>query len=130
MKIMVGYDGTEVAKEALRIGREKAKAFDAGVFVVTSLVGGEDDHADAIQEAESGLKYAREFFEAESVSCEEHLLIRGLEPGEDLVQFAEENGIDEVVIGIKRRSKVGKFLFGSTAQYVILESPCPVLTVK
>ena len=129
-KILVGYDGTDVSKEVLRIAREKAKVFNATVFVVTSLVGGEDDDADAIQDAESGLKYAREFFEADGVSCEEHLLVRGMEPGEDLVRFAEEKGIHEIIIGIRRRSKVGKFLFGSTAQYVILEAPCPVLTVK
>ena len=56
--------------------------------------------------------------------------VRGLEPGEDLVRFAKEQNIDEILVGIKHRSKVGKFIFGSTAQYVILETPCPVLTVK
>ena len=130
MKIMVGYDGTEVAKEALRIAKKRAKAFEAKVYVLTSMHGGSDDHAEEIQEAESGLKFAQEFFESDGIPCEEHLLIHGLEPGEDLVQFAEENEIEEIVIGVKRRSKVGKFLFGSTAQYVILEAPCPVLTVK
>jgi len=56
--------------------------------------------------------------------------VRGLEAGEDLVQLAEDTGIAEIVIGIKRRSKVGKLLFGSTAQYLILHAPCPVLTIK
>jgi nucleotide-binding universal stress UspA family protein len=51
-------------------------------------------------------------------------------PGEDLVKYAKENQIDQIVVGIRRRSKVGKLVFGSTAQYVILEAPCPVLTVK
>jgi nucleotide-binding universal stress UspA family protein len=130
MKIMVGYDGTEVAKEALRAAKKHAKTFGASVYVLTSMIGGEEDHAEQIQQAEAGLAYAVEVFESDGIPCEEHLLIRGLEPGEDLVQFAEENEVDEIVIGIKRRSKVGKFLFGSTAQYVILEAPCPVLTVK
>ncbi len=31
--------------------------------------------------------------------------MRGLSPGEDLVQFAKENGIDEIIIGVRRRSK-------------------------
>jgi nucleotide-binding universal stress UspA family protein len=35
-----------------------------------------------------------------------------------------------VIIGIVKKSKVGKILFGSTAQYLILNAPCPVLTVR
>ena len=53
-----------------------------------------------------------------------------MEPGEDLVTFARENNVDEIIIGVRHRSKVGKLVFGSTAQYVILEAHCPVLTVK
>jgi nucleotide-binding universal stress UspA family protein len=44
--------------------------------------------------------------------------------------LAKENEIDQIMIGIRRRSKVGKLVFGSTAQYVILEAPCPVVAVK
>jgi nucleotide-binding universal stress UspA family protein len=51
-------------------------------------------------------------------------------PGEDLVDFARENQADMVVVGVKRRSKMGKLLMGSTAQYVVLQAPCPVVTVK
>jgi nucleotide-binding universal stress UspA family protein len=51
-------------------------------------------------------------------------------PGEDLVDFAKEQAVDEIIIGIKRRSKVGKLLFGSNAQYIIIKAPCPVVTVK
>jgi len=64
------------------------------------------------------------------VKNQTHLLIRGRYVGEDIVDFANENGIDEIVIGVKSRSKVGKLLFGSTAQYVILKSSCPVTSVK
>jgi nucleotide-binding universal stress UspA family protein len=38
--------------------------------------------------------------------------------------------VDEIIIGIEKRSKVGKLLFGSNAQYIILEAPCPVVSVK
>ncbi len=63
-------------------------------------------------------------------SCSTHLLVRGFTPGEDIVKFAKENNIDEILIGIKRRSKVGKLLFGSNAQFIILKAHCPVVTVK
>ncbi len=56
--------------------------------------------------------------------------MRGFEAGEDLVRFAKEKDVGEIIIGVRSRSKVGKLLFGSTAQMVILEAHCPVLTVK
>jgi nucleotide-binding universal stress UspA family protein len=46
------------------------------------------------------------------------------------VQFAAEERAELIIVGIRRRSKVGKLLMGSTAQYIILKAPCPVLTVK
>jgi len=47
-----------------------------------------------------------------------------------LVEFAHNYKVDVIVIGIKKTSRVEKMLFGSTAQKVILDAPCPVLTVK
>ena len=54
-------------------------------------------------------------------------MISGLDSGEDIVEFAKQNKADEIIIGIRRKSKVGKLMFGSTAQYVILNAPCPVV---
>jgi nucleotide-binding universal stress UspA family protein len=51
-------------------------------------------------------------------------------PAEHLVLFAEQNEIDEIIIGVKMKSRVGKFILGSTAQHVILGAPCPVVSVK
>ena len=83
-----------------------------------------------IEQAERGLEWAKSSFDENEIECNTHLLIRGLAPGEDLVQFAEENKVDEIVVGVKRRSKVGKLLMGSTAQYIILQASCPVVCVK
>ena len=61
---------------------------------------------------------------------EVQLLLTDLTPGEQLVKFAEDQKIDQIFLGIVKKSKVGKLLFGSTAQYVILHAPCPVVTVQ
>lgn len=130
MKIMVCYDGGEAAKQAMKVAKEHAKAFGASVEVVYALQKGLEDEVKKIQAAETELEYAQSFFEDSGISCNKHLLIHGLSSGEDLVQFANDNKIDQIFIGIRKRSKVGKLVFGSTAQFVILETDCPVVTVK
>lgn len=130
MNILVCYDETDAAQEALKIAVQHGKAFKAKVFVITSMVGGNKDDIEDNKRAENGLKHAQAILEKEGIECETHLLVRGMTSGEDIVQYASENNVDEIVIGIKKTSKVGKLVFGSTAQHVILESDCPVITVR
>ncbi len=130
MKIIVGYDGSNSAKEALNLAKTHAKVFDASLDVITSMEKGTEGQREQIEQAERGLQWAKSLFDENEISCNTHLLIRGLAPGEDLVEFAEENKADEIIVGVKRRSKVGKLLMGSTAQYVILQASCPVVSVK
>jgi nucleotide-binding universal stress UspA family protein len=131
MKILVGYDGSDVAKEALMVALKHAGAFAGSeVYVVTSMAGGPEVSRQEFERAEGELRYTQSVFIKDKIPCTTRLLVRGMTPGEDLVQFIAENGIDEVIIGVRRRSKVGKLLFGSTAQKVILDAKCPVVTVK
>lgn len=130
MKIMIGYDGSNAAKDALNLAVTYAMAFKAEVHVVTSLETGTEQQQDEIENARNSLEWAEQLFKSKNIPCETHLLIRGLSPGEDLVQFAEEKGIDQAIVGVKRRSRVEKILMGSTAQYVIIKAPCPVVAVK
>lgn len=130
MKIMVCYDGSTVAKDALTLAQQHARAFNGSVDIVTSRLKGTKYQVEDIMNAENELDYAKEQMKKENIPCATHLLIRGMSPGEDLVQFAKENQTDEIIIGVRKRSKVEKILLGSTAQYVILQAPCPVVTVK
>ncbi len=130
MKILVGYDGSNVSREALDTALKHAKAFNIGIYVITSMSGGDISKVAEIEKAEQKLEYIKEVAAKADIPCETHLLIRGASPAEDLVRFAKEHPVEEIVIGVKRRSKVGKVVFGSTAQYVILKAPCPVVSVK
>ena len=128
--MMVGYDGSNVCRAALDLAVEHAKAFGAGIVVVASLEKGTEDERGRIIQLEKELAAVKDQVEQQGTDCDTHLLIRGLSPAEDLVEYAEEKGAKQIFIGIRRRSKVGKMLFGSTAQYVILNASCPVVTVK
>ena len=130
MKLLVGYNGSSVAKSALTVASDFAKVFNAKVFVMTSLEGGTGETLEEITKAESDLNEAKTFLEDQGLDCETHQLARGLSPGEDLVKFAQDNEIDQLFVGIEKKSKTRKMLLGSTAQYVILKVPCPVISVK
>ena len=130
MKFLVGYNGSDVAKSALAVARNYAKGLNAQVVVMTSMGGGGKETIEEISKVEQGLEYAKQFLEAEGVVCETHQLARGVSPGEDLVHFVEENDIDQLFVGVEKKSRTRKMFMGSTAQYVILKAPCPVTAVK
>jgi len=130
MNILVGYDGSKVARDALELAKKYANVFDAKIHVVTSMAGGQQVPREDFEKAEKDLDFINGLLTKQNIDCETHLSVRGLEAGEDLVTYAKENKIDHIILGVRRRSKVGKLVFGSTAQYVILEAHCPVVTVK
>jgi nucleotide-binding universal stress UspA family protein len=130
MKFLVGFDGTQSSDRALALAAEQAKSMDALVYVVTSMSGGEKESWEDIGKAEENLQAAKDLLLKEHIQCETIQLARGLSPGEDLVKFAEENSIDIIFLGIKKKSRTRKILLGSTAQFIILKGPCPVTTTK
>ncbi len=131
MKLIVGYkSGTNQAENLLELAIKRASAFKAKVMIVTILEEGTEKDQTLINEAESALETAKAYFDRKQIACETHLLIRGIDPGDDLVNFAKETDADEILIGVKNRTKVGKLLLGSTAQAVILNATCPVVSMK
>ena len=130
MKILIAYDGSNSSMDALKLAVSHAKVFKAMVFVVTSLYGENVESDQEIGVSEERLKNTEELVTKEGIACESHMLVRGMTPGEDIVKFAKDRQVDLIYIGIKRRSKVGKLLFGSSAQYIILNAPCPVVSLR
>lgn len=66
--------------------------------------------------------------EAESIDCTARATTGT--SGEGIVDLAEDVNADRVVIGGRQRSPTGKALFGSTAQEIMLNAPCPVTFVR
>lgn len=131
MKFMVCYDGSKKSKKALELAREHAKVWGASLEVVDAI--------------ERELPLKRSFVEKKEKDMENEiiavlgdsgiaydvdLLMDSLSPEEQMVRFSVKEDIDQIFIGIEKQSKVGKLVFGSTAQYMILKAPCPVVSVK
>lgn len=130
MKFLVCYDRSAAAAETLRLAQKHARVWGADLEVVYVLTRDEPlEHSD-IQKREENLANELNALLGESdVSYNGRLYVTSLEAGEQLIDFAKNKKVDQIFVGITRTSKVGKLLFGSTAQYVILNSSCPVTTV-
>ena len=128
--IVVGYVPKPEGRAALRRAAEEARLRGLSLVVVNSHRGGREfDRGDAIQ-SEAQLKEVNDELDKAGVEHEVRQLVRGMDPAEDLVNVAAEVGAEFIVIGLRRRSPVGKLILGSNAQRVLLDAPCPVLAVK
>lgn len=128
--IVVGYVPKPEGRAALRLGAEEATSREARLVVVNSHRGGREFDREDAADTESQLDEVRSQLTAAGVEHEVRQLVRGLDPAEDLINVAAEVSADLIVIGLRRRSPVGKLILGSNAQRILLDAPCPVLAVK
>ncbi|MGZ4459764.1 MAG: universal stress protein [Nocardioidaceae bacterium] len=128
--IVVGYVPKPEGRAALRRVAEEARLRDSQLVVVNSHRGGREFDRDDALESEAQLEEVRTELEKAGVEHEVRQLVRGMDPAEDLINVATEVGAEFIVIGLRRRSPVGKLILGSNAQRVLLDAPCPVLAVK
>ncbi len=128
--IVVGYVPKPEGHAALNLGAVEAKTRGASLVVVNSHRGGREFDRDDALESESQLSDVSSQLDEAGVKYEVRQLVRGMDPAEDLIKVAEEVSAELIVIGLRRRSPVGKLILGSNAQRILLDAPCPVLAVK
>ncbi|MFP5336392.1 MAG: universal stress protein [Actinomycetes bacterium] len=130
MAIVVGYVPTKEGRAALATAASEARLRNAKLVVINSNRGGRDLDADEARRYEDELTAVRRQLDDDGIEHEVRQLVRGLEPAEDLIAVAEEVGAQMIVIGLRRRTPVGKLILGSNAQRILLDAPCAVLAVK
>lgn len=128
--IVLGYMLTDEGEAALEAAIAEAKRRSARLEVVHSRrEAGERDLED-MRRSDEALTGVGQRLEAEGIEHSLHHFIRGNSPSEDLVALAAEREAELIIIGLRHRTRTGKFLLGSNAQNVLLDAPCPVLAVK
>lgn len=127
VRLLVGTDGPDVSEALVEYLADTVGEDDA-VYIVNSQEGGNKSSADDINEGEDALEILEEGLSAAG-TMETQQFVRGKAPVEDLLDIAEDWDADEYVIGIRKRSPVGKMVFGSTAQNLLLEADLPVRCV-
>ena len=126
--IVVGYVPSPEGLAAVEYAVTQAQRDDARLVLVNSGIRGYDSDPafasatdlDALAGRLSDLGVAHEIRQAP----------QAISPAEEILQAATDVGADLIVIGLRRRSPVGKLFLGSSSQQVILDAACPVVAVK
>lgn len=126
--VLVGYIPSPEGVAALDYAVAYAEQNGAKLTVVNT--GKDGDYAHPQYATAEDIDTIDDLLATKSV---EHTIVRptdGKPAAAALLDEAERAGADVIVIGVRRRSPVGKMLTGSTAQAVILGADCPVIAVK
>lgn len=127
MPIIVGYTTKPEGKAALKHALAEALAHDESLVVVNI---GSGLHPERMLADEEHLASVARELGAAGVKHQIRQLVRGKEPSQEIVDLATEINAIMIVIGLRRRSPVGKLLLGSNAQQILLDASCPVVAVK
>jgi nucleotide-binding universal stress UspA family protein len=128
--IVVGYVETPEGEAALDRAIAEAQQRGARVIVINSHKGGASLDKQVAAELDESIDNVHAKLHDSGVEHEVRQLVRGVDPADDLIAVADEVDADLIVIGLRRRTPVGKLIMGSNAQQILLDASCPVLAVK
>lgn len=140
-KILFPTDFSEGALKALPFAVDMAKMFSSELYMLhvvydiataSGLYVPHISMTEMYKEIESGAMRELEKFGyalRKDFKAVQYHVLKGV-PYEEIINFAEENKIDLIVIGSHGRRGIDRVLFGSTAERVVRYSRCPVLTIK
>ncbi len=126
MRLLMYYDGTDDTRKTLKTVKERAKALQAKVHVLSSLSNWGELSVKIVRKMEDGLHYIKNALNRENIPCDTHLLIMGRTPGEDILDAVDKFQVNEIIIGIGRTSKIKKFKARGLIKYLISRARCSV----
>lgn len=128
MTIVVGYVPTPEGEAALSQAISEARNNNSTLLVINSSRG--DAVVDERFAGEPVIQSIEERLAAAGVNHVIKQPVRGHDAAAEVLDAAEQQEASMIVIGLRRRSPVGKLILGSVSQRILLEADCPVLAVK
>ncbi|TLM81713.1 universal stress protein [Pseudarthrobacter sp. NamE2] len=122
MTVLVAYAPAPEGREALARGVAEAVLRKLDLLIVNVGRGQHDLHTEEIRDVEDQLRAA-----GRTMTLESSVLS---DPGDAVIQIAQDKNADMIVVGLRHRSMVGKLILGSTVQRILLDATCPVLAVR
>lgn len=134
--IVVGVKRSRESQAALTAAADEGRRSGGELVLVghveprTGTEEGRSGYEDARARALSGLEQEARSLRADGVAARAVVPAGMASPADAVLLVARQEAADLIVIGIRRRSRVGKLLLGSNAQSILLRADCPVLAVK
>ena len=128
MTILVAYVPRPEGQAALDKGIEIAKQRNEHLVVVNASPGGtaEDPSFADAQDYER----VQEILANTGLTTDFKQYVRGKNAVQEIEALVESLQVSMLIIGLRKRSPVGKLIMGSVAQELLLSVSCPVLAVK
>lgn len=126
--IVVGYTPSAEGTAAVAAAVEEARLRGAAVHVLNASSA--DSYVDPRLAAPEQLDQVRRLLADSGIEHTVEQSVGRGEPADEILDAAGRLNAALVVLGLRRRTPVGKLLMGSTTQRVLLQADCPVLAVK
>lgn len=129
MTILVAYVPRPEGRAAVEKGIELAKAGGEKLLVINAGAGVGPLQGSSIADA-TDTENLEARLRSSGADAEFRQYVRGNTPAEEVLDIAEAENASLIVLGLRKRSPVGKLIMGSVAQTILLQATCPVLAVK
>ncbi len=134
MKILVAYDGSEQARRALGWAAQMVQDSTVTVISIAPTLEASPRMTDAVDPSSDIPEHRRQLDEAVDILAEvgvraETILTAG-NPAEEIINAADDGDYDVILVGIRGKSAVRRFLIGSVADRVVRHATVPVLVVR
>jgi nucleotide-binding universal stress UspA family protein len=128
--IVVGYVPTPEGEAAFDRAVAECKLRGLSLVLVNSRPSGRTGGRGDLALTEEQVQAIHDRLHASGIDHDVRGLVEGNGPADDLIAVADETEAELIVIGLRRRTPVGKLILGSHAQRILLDASCPVLAVK
>lgn len=128
MTVLLAYVRTPEGDAALAVAVQEAQLRSTDAVVVNITRPQAD--IDSPFSAEQTLDAVAERFSSVGLNAEIWQVPPTADVAQAILDAVDKSGAELLVIGLRRRSAVGKFVMGSTSQRILLGADCPVVAVK
>jgi len=133
-KLLIAYDGSDSAKAAFNLAIDLAEKYGAELHVLAVArppeFGEEVETEAIIENSRRHYTHLLQPLKAQVAGLTAHFEVMVGHPAESIVLYAEDHGIDHIVVGHRGHSLFERWLLGSVARQIIAYAPCAVTVAR